>query len=41
MLRAQFIADLLVKAATGLKKAIRLATQPIQRWLAKPKSQAG
>lgn len=41
MLRAEFIADLLVKAANGLKEAARLAMKPVQSWLAKSKTHTG
>ena len=41
MLRAQFIANVVLKAINGLQDAIRLATRPIQGWLEKSKSPTG
>jgi predicted NUDIX family NTP pyrophosphohydrolase len=41
MLRAQFIADLIVRAADGLKEAAGWATKPVRGWLAKSKTESG
>ncbi|MGH8719451.1 MAG: hypothetical protein ACREV0_11005 [Burkholderiales bacterium] len=41
MLRAQFIADLIMKAANGLKETARAVVRPVQSRLAKSKTRAG
>ncbi len=41
MLRAQFIADLILKAANGLKETARAVVRAVQNRLAKSKTRAG
>lgn len=41
MLRAQFVAELLVKAINGLNKVAALVARPVQSWLAKSKTHTG
>lgn len=41
MLRAEFIAELVLKAAKGLKEALGQVVKPLQNWLAKSKTRAG
>ncbi|MGH8729603.1 MAG: hypothetical protein ACREV9_15920 [Burkholderiales bacterium] len=41
MLRAEFIAELLVRLANGLKQAAGLVAKPVQSWLAKSKTGVG